>query len=117
IIDELRETSALLWHISHGIAADILMGRHVLNAAELMGLAIFPNHATQWHFDDKFAQKYLLESIGAPLVPTYVFYYLQSAREWINETSFPKVFKIRRGAQSQNVCAVSDKNEAWRRAL
>ena len=96
-MDKLRETSALLWHIGHRVATDILMGRHVLNAAELMGLAIFPNRATQWHFDDKIAQKYLLESIGAPLVPTYVFFDLQSAREWINETSFPKVFKLRRG--------------------
>jgi glutathione synthase/RimK-type ligase-like ATP-grasp enzyme len=114
VMDKLRETSALLWHIGHGIAADILMGRHVLNAAELMGLAIFPNHATQWYFDDKIAQKYLLESIGAPLVPTYVFFDLQSAREWINKTSFPKVFKLRRGSGSRNVRLVRNRDEAWR---
>ena len=114
IMDKLRETSALLWHIGHGSATDILMGRHVLNAAEIMGLAVFPNRATQWHFDDKIAQKYLLESIGAPLVSTYVFFDLQSAREWINETSFPKVFKLRRGAGSRNIRLVRDKDEAWR---
>jgi len=43
IIDRLRRASAFLWHIAHGLPADMLMGRHVLEAAEQMGLVVFPN--------------------------------------------------------------------------
>lgn len=112
VIATLRECSALLWHIGHGIPADLLMGRHVLDAAEVMGLRVFPNWATQWHFDDKIAQKYLLESVGAPLVPTYAFFSRAAAGEWIRQASFPKVFKLRRGSGSRNVRLVRGAREA-----
>jgi glutathione synthase/RimK-type ligase-like ATP-grasp enzyme len=75
----------------------------VLSAAEAMGLHVYPNNASCWHFDDKVAQKYLLEAVGAPLVPSYVFYDKASALEWIGGATFPKVFKLRRGAQGRNV--------------
>lgn len=77
-----------------------------------MGLKVFPNRKTSWHYDDKIAQKYLLESIGAPLVKSYVFYNEKDAREWIKTTDFPKVFKLRKGAGSSNVKLVRDKREA-----
>lgn len=112
IIEQLHQTSALLWHIVQGDATDMLMGRYVLNAAELMGIVVFPDWATQWHFDDKVAQKYLLESIGAPLVPSYVFFDLETALSWIDKTKFPKVFKLRRGSGSRNVQLVNSPNEA-----
>jgi len=103
IIRSLRECSALLWHFGHGLATDLLMARHVLASAEAMGLVTFPDAATCWHFDDKVAQKYLLEALGAPLVPTYVFYDLAAALQWIDTAVFPKVFKLRRGSGSRNV--------------
>jgi glutathione synthase/RimK-type ligase-like ATP-grasp enzyme len=88
------------------------MARQVIMAAEAMGVAVFPSTATCWHFDDKIAQKYLLEAIGAPLVPTYVFYELSEALQWIDGAVFPKVFKLRRGAASLNVRLVRHAQEA-----
>jgi len=73
---------------------------------------MFPNAATCWHFDDKIGQKYLLEAISAPLVPSYVFYDIETALSWIAETSFPKVFKLRCGAGSENVRIVPDSKSA-----
>lgn len=64
---------------------------------------MFPDFDTTWHFDDKVGQKYLLEAIGAPLVPSYVFYSKKEALEWIRHTTFPKVFKLRGGAGASNV--------------
>lgn len=116
IISRLENTSALLWHFSQGVAADLLMGRHVLNAAEILGLEVFPNRVTQWHFDDKIAQKYLLEAIRAPMAPAYAFFDLESARHWIESATFPKVFKLRRGSGSQNVYLVRTPGEAARLA-
>jgi glutathione synthase/RimK-type ligase-like ATP-grasp enzyme len=88
------------------------MARHVIRAAEAMGVVVFPNTPTCWHFDDKVAQKYLLEAVGAPLVPTYVFYDLSEALQWIDRAVFPKVFKLRIGAASLNVRLVRHAQEA-----
>jgi glutathione synthase/RimK-type ligase-like ATP-grasp enzyme len=112
IIQELARTDGLLWHWEHLVPANILVARHVLMAAEALGLLVFPNTSTCWHYDDKIAQKYLLESVGAPLVPTYVFYDLEEAHRWIGGASFPKVFKLRNGAGSQNVQLVRNHEEA-----
>lgn len=116
ILRRLAAADAFLWHWSHGEPRDLLMARHLITAAEMMGLGVFPNVATCWHFDDKVAQKYLLEAVGAPLVPTYVFYDLKSAESWIERATFPKVFKLRRGAGSANVRLVADAADARRLA-
>lgn len=103
IIAQLRYSDFLLWHWHHGDAREQLMARDVIMAAEMMGINVFPSTLTCWHFDNKIAQKYMLEAIGAPMVPTYVFYDLKEAFGWIDQASFPKVFKLRRGAGSSNV--------------
>jgi hypothetical protein len=112
ILSQLRGAGAFFWHWSHSAPQDLMMARHVITAAERMGLRVFPNTATCWHFDDKIAQKYLLEALGAPLVPTYVFYDRASALRWAETTTFPKVFKLRRGAGSVNVRLVSTATQA-----
>ena len=61
-----------------------------------------------WHYDDKVGQKYLLEAIGAPLVPSYVFYDRKQALGWARSTTYPKVFKLRGGAGSLNVKLVDN---------
>jgi glutathione synthase/RimK-type ligase-like ATP-grasp enzyme len=75
-------------------------------------MRVFPNFNTVWHFDDKVGQKYLLEAIGAPLVPTWVFYSNEEAISWAKETTYPKVFKLRGGAGSQNVRLVKNYKRA-----
>lgn len=112
IIKQLSSSDALLWHWSHGDPREQLMARDVIAAAEAMGVKVFPSTSTCWHFDNKIAQKYLLEAIDAPFVPTYVFYDLKEALYWIDRTSYPKVFKLRKGAGSSNVKLVHSATEA-----
>jgi glutathione synthase/RimK-type ligase-like ATP-grasp enzyme len=112
IIKQLACSTGLLWNWNQADPREQLMARHVIRAAETMGLTVFPSTSTCWHFDDKVAQKYLLEAIGAPLVPTYVFYDLKETLDWIEQTSFPKVFKLRKGAGSSNVQLVYSPSEA-----
>lgn len=112
IIKELSSSDALLWHWYHADAREQLTARNIIMAAEVMGVKVFPSTPSCWHFDDKIAQKYLLEAIDAPLVPTYVFYDLKEALQWIDRTSFPKVFKLRRGAGSNNVKLARSATEA-----
>ena len=103
IISTLSECDALLWQWIHVNPRDSIAALRVIRAAEKMGILVFPNSATCEHYDDKIAQKYLLEAIGAELAATHVFFDEASALDWIARATWPKVFKLSRGAGSQNV--------------
>lgn len=112
IIDQLRDCDALLWHFHQGNPKDNLFAKQLIYSLQIAGIKVFPDFPTAWHFDDKVGQKYLLESIGAPLVPTWIFYDKPEALKWIKETDFPKVFKLRGGAGSNNVRLMRTREEA-----
>ncbi|MBW7869116.1 MAG: hypothetical protein H3C31_12405 [Brumimicrobium sp.] len=112
IIEQLKDCDALMWHHHHGHFKDVLAAQKILYALEHAGIKVFPDFKTDWHFDDKVAQKYLLEAVDAPLVPSYVFYDKQEAMQWVEKTTFPKVWKLRGGAGSANVKLVRTKSEA-----
>ncbi len=112
IISQLNDCSALMWHFHHASAKNCLFAKQLLYSVSNLGKQVFPDFDTVWHFDDKVGQKYLLEAIGAPIVPSYVFYSKAEAVEWSNSTTFPKVFKLRGGAGSVNVKLVKDQSQA-----
>src|SRR5690606_22854792 len=72
IIEQVKGFDVVMWHYHHAHPKDILTAKRILFALEHSGIKVFPDFNTAWHFDDKVAQKYLLEAIGAPLVPSYV---------------------------------------------
>lgn len=102
----------LLWHVNHSSVNELMIFSSILNAADNMNIRTFPNFNTRWHFDDKIAQKYLLESIDAPLVESYIFYDIQNAKKFIKEANFPIVAKLKRGAGASNVELLKNKKEA-----
>lgn len=113
IMENLEDCDALMWSFDHGYPQDILMARNVLYSCEIKGMKVFPNHKSCWHFDDKITQKYLLESINAPLVRSWCFYNRKTAIYWLNSTAkYPLVAKLRRGAGSYNVKLLKNKKEA-----
>ena len=114
IIDQLSDCDALMWHFNHKSPKASKFAKQLLFAVYASGKAVFPDFNTMWHFDDKVGQKYLLETFGAPLVKSYVFYDETEAKEWAVKTSYPKVFKLRNGAGSDNVRRVDSSREALR---
>jgi glutathione synthase/RimK-type ligase-like ATP-grasp enzyme len=114
LIEQLKDCKALMWHFNHNNHKDNIIAKQILFALEHTGFIVFPDFRTAWHFDDKVAQKYLFEKIGAPLVPSYVFFDKKEALQWIAKTNFPKVFKLRCGAGSQNVQLIKNKKDAFR---
>jgi glutathione synthase/RimK-type ligase-like ATP-grasp enzyme len=114
IITEIGECRALLWHLSQDSTHDLEFGRHVLRAAETLGLVTFPNEATCAHFDDKVAQASQLRALGAPAPETWVFFSSDEAMAWAERAEYPVVFKLRRGAGSANVRLVRSEREARR---
>lgn len=114
LIEQLKDCTALLWHHSQNDPKALVAAKPILFSLEQAGIKVFPDFNTNWHFDDKLGQKYLLEALKAPLVPTYVFYDKTKALNWAVETTYPKVHKLRGGAGSSNVQLVKTPKEAKR---
>lgn len=112
IVEQVKDCNAFIWHHHHTEYRDCLFAKQLLYSLQMAGLKVFPDFNTGWHFDDKVGQKYLLESIGAPMVKSFVFYTKEEVLEWIEGTIFPKVFKLRGGAGSHNVMLAHNKDEA-----
>lgn len=112
IIEQLKGCKGLLWHWSHTDYRAQNFARQLIFSLEKIGIKVFPNFNSAWHFDDKVGQKYLLEAIEAPLVKSYVFYDKVKAKKWIKRTKFPKVFKLKGGAGSSNVKLIKSKKQA-----
>lgn len=112
VVHQCEGLNGLLWHWSHADPRAVLVARQIITSLENRGVLVFPNVNTCWHFDDKIAQKYLLEAIHAPLIPTWVFLDQDQAMKWIGETTWPKVFKLRCGAGSLNVRLIRTQIEA-----
>lgn len=114
LLEKVKDCDAFMWHHHQTNYKDCLFAKQLLFSLELGGKIVFPNTGSGSLFDDKVGEKYLLEAIGAPMVPSYVFYTKQEALNWINKTSFPKVFKLRGGAGSANVMLAHTPSEAKR---
>lgn len=112
IIDQIKDCAGLMWSFNQANPHDILMARNVLNAAELMGLKVFPDYYTNWHFDDKLSQKYLFEALSLPVVPAWAFFERDKALEFIETCEMPIVAKLRHGAGSYNVRLLKNRSDA-----
>jgi hypothetical protein len=112
ILSQLKGCDGLMWHYYQGNPKDIIMAKSLLFSLQHSGLKVFPDFRTAWHFDDKLAQKYLLEALEAPIAKTWVFYDKTEALKWAESANFPKVFKLRGGSGSQNVFIIRTKRGA-----
>lgn len=114
IINQVRDCDVFMWHHHHARYKDVLAAKPILFALVQAGFKVFPDINTGWHFDNKVAQKYLLEAVNAPLVPSDVFYDKNDAINWLRVTEFPVVFKLKGGAGARNVILVKNYNQGLR---
>jgi len=112
IMEQLKDCNGLMWNWNLTNPKIQFISRQLCSSLETVGKKMFPDYKTSWHYDDKVGQKYLLESVNAPLVPSYVFFNKQDALDWADQTTFPKVFKLRGGAGSSNVKLISSRHQA-----
>lgn len=112
IVNQVQDCKIIMWHWHHTLTRDALFALQLIKTFEMMGKKVFPSTDTCWHYDDKIAQKYLFESVQVPFINTYVFYDKQQAFNWVKNTSFPKVFKLRGGAGAKNVGLSMTKEDA-----
>lgn len=116
ILQRLREVSAraVLYHLPYEDPEVAAAGKRLSKAVALMGIKVFPNEQTSWHFDDKLSQKYLFEALHIASCPTYCFYSAQAALDWAKKATYPKVWKLKTGAGSDNVRLVPSEAAACR---
>jgi hypothetical protein len=112
IIQQCSGVRAVFWHWIHENVPEQLVARQIIAALQETGVLVFPSVLTCWHYDDKIAQKFLLEAVAAPLIPTWVFTDRDEANEWVARATWPKVFKLRCGAGSSNVWLVRSRTQA-----
>jgi hypothetical protein len=101
-----------MWHHGQGNPRDIVTAKQILFSLEHAGFPVFPNFKSAWHFDDKLGQKYLFEALNIPSPNAYAFFSKSEALDWALTAQFPKVFKLRRGAGSNNVVLVENRRQA-----
>jgi glutathione synthase/RimK-type ligase-like ATP-grasp enzyme len=111
IIQQLDDCDAVMWHFHNEEFEDQLFAKQLLTSLHLTGKRVFPDFNSLWHFDDKIAQKYLLELLELPLVKSYVFFDKRSSLEWAKKTKYPVVFKLRKGAGSSHVKLINNHKE------
>lgn len=113
VINQLMDFDIILWHYSNYSFKDMLMAKNILFTLENQGKKVFPSSKDAWHFDDKLAETYLLESINAPIPKSFYYYSLDDLKQAINnkEISFPIIAKLRNGSGSHNVKKIDTEEE------
>lgn len=111
-INELKRFNVLLWHFGQYNHADMLEARSVLYSAKRMGLKVFPDFNESWHFDDKVAEMYILQALGAPIPKSHVYYDKETIKNDLvsGVIKFPIVAKLRTGSGSHNVKLLKSKH-------
>ena len=112
IMNHIKDCNGVMWHWFHSPVYKFVADKTLPNIQLNMDIPIFPNLNTCWHYDEKVAQHYLLNSIDAPRVPSWVFYDYNQAIDFIENANYPLVFKLSLGAGSANVLKIENKDEA-----
>lgn len=106
ILEQLRGCSGLMWRFNHNTTC-AQHGRRLMRVVEeQLGLVVYPDQATAWHYDDKIAQLYLFEALEIPHPRTWIWFDADSAVGWLRNAPLPLVVKLATGAGSSNVALV-----------
>ncbi len=112
ILSEVEDCDGFMWRWAH-FAGMGRIARRLLPILERdLGLAVYPDQSTCWHYDDKVAQALLFEALGIPSPRSWIFYDRDLACAWVMEQKFPLVMKLASGAGSENVILVDDHKQA-----
>lgn len=114
-IKTLKDYDVLLWHFGQYSWLDMLEARSILYSAKMMGLKVFPDFNDAWHFDDKVAEMYALQAVGAPIPESQVYYRMSVLKNAVETgtISFPIVAKLRTGSGSHNVKLIKSKSQLF----
>jgi len=111
ILGQLRGCQGFMWRWPHFGDMRRIASRLLPVLERDLGLVVYPDQNTCWHYDDKIAQQYLFEAHGIPTPKTWIWYDGEAAREWASTAEYPMVLKLSAGAGSSNVLLVDSLQE------
>jgi len=119
ILEQLKGCDGFMWRWAHFGGMGQIARRLLPVIERELGLVVYPDQATCWHYDDKIAQYYLLTAVGVPMPQTWIWFDFEQAMQWLITVEFPLVIKLWSGAGSTNVRLVRNIGEAqmWLKQL
>lgn len=108
ILDQLAGCDGFMWRHKHSADDQAIAHRLLPVLEQYLGLAVYPDQNTCWHYDDKIAQFYLLQAVGIPTPETWVFWRREDALAFAEQAHHPLVLKLYAGAGSKNVVRLDD---------
>lgn len=112
ILDQLKGCQGFMWRFGHHPQMRLIANRLLPVIERELGLLVYPDHNTCWHYDDKLAQAYLFLATEIPTPKTWIWYKRELALEWAQTAKYPTVLKLWAGASSSNVRLVKSLTEA-----
>lgn len=113
-LEDASQCDGIMWRFAHH-PQEKQSAQRVLYAIEhCLGIPVYPDSRTSWHFDEKVAQAYILQAQKAPIPQTWLFWDFNKAFSWAQTAPYPVVFKLSVGAGASNVICVKTQEEAER---
>lgn len=114
ILQQLKDCNGFMWRYAQ-FPDHLQIARSLLPIIEYqLGLAVYPDQRSCWHFDDKVKQSYLFAAAGIPTPKTWVCFDRQEALDFAIKADYPLVIKLRSGASSRNVRLLKNSAQARR---
>src|SRR5262249_53621216 len=107
ILAQLYGCDGFMWRWAHFDGMGRIARRLIPVIEDQLGIPVYPDRDTCWHYDDKIAQAYLLKSLGVPMPQTWIWFDRTSAHGWADQAKYPLVLKLATGAGSNNVKLMS----------
>lgn len=111
-LDQARQCDGVIWRWSHNPQDKQSAQRILYTIEHYLGIPVYPNTYTSWHFDEKVAEHYLLQALNAPMPKAWIFWDMDEALDWSRSAPYPVVFKLSSGAGSSNVLKIDNQAEA-----
>lgn len=112
ILEQLQGCDGFIWRWAHFGGMGRIARRLLPVVEQNLGIPVYPDQKTCWHYDDKIAQTFLLRAHGVPTPSTWIWFDREGALKWLQSARFPLVLKLAAGAGSTNVKLVHDFAEA-----
>lgn len=111
---QAQQCDGVMWRFVHTPQLKQMAQQILYTIEHGLGIPVYPNSATRWHYDEKTAQHYLLQTLQAPMPRSWLFWRRDEALAWAETAPYPVVFKLSVGASGANVVKVNSKQEAIR---